>query len=64
MTEKKNERKISQGRKNRLSKHPDGGRSMIARLKALGWWSKLKRARLRTTKSGHRVGHHTSEDDI
>jgi hypothetical protein len=43
-------------RKDRASKHPDHGKGMIDRLKALGWWKKLKRARLRITKSGHRVG--------
>jgi hypothetical protein len=43
-------------RKGRPNKHPDGGKSMIERLKALGWWDKLKKASLRTTKTGHRVG--------
>jgi hypothetical protein len=43
-------------RKNRDSKHPDHGASMIARLKALGWWSKLKKATARVTKRGYRVG--------
>lgn len=43
-------------REGRPSKHPDHGKSMIERLKALGWWKKLKRASARVTKSGHRVG--------
>jgi len=51
-------------REGRPNKHPDNGKSMIERLKALGWWSKLIRARRRTTDSGHRVGMETSEDDL
>ena len=47
---------MSYGRKNRANKHPDGGLSMIEKLKKLGWWKKLKKARLRITRSGHRVG--------
>jgi hypothetical protein len=52
------------GRRDRLSKHPDGGKKMIEALKKLGFWSKLKKARSRVTKSGHNVGRSTSEEDI
>jgi len=52
------------GRRERLSKHPDGGRKMIENLKKLGLWGKLKKATKRTTDSGHTVGNPTSEDDI
>jgi len=51
-------------RKNRPSKHPDSGKSMIQRLKDLGFWNKLVPARFRVTDSGHTVGNRTSEDDL
>jgi hypothetical protein len=52
------------GRRDRLSKHPDGGKGMIDRLKKLGWWAKLTKAKPRVTDSGHRVGQPTDEDEI
>jgi hypothetical protein len=54
---------MSQGRKGRLGKHPDGGKKMIENLKKLGFWKKLKRARPRTTDSGHRVGVGPDDDE-
>jgi hypothetical protein len=50
-------------RKNRQNKHPDGGKSMIQKLKELGFWKRLTPARFRITDTGHTVGNKPREEE-